>query len=327
VVCKHRAVRWHDQFFIGVWCCALQLPKRAGMRVSPPTDLVYRPLRGIAFVMLAVLIFACMDVAGKFLLARHDVPFVAGVRYGLNGVLLLAILGPRLGSGLWRTQRTGFVMLRGLSLACATGFAALALQRMPVGETIALMYLQSFGVLLAAGLILGERVGLFGWIAAAVGFAGVVLIARPGGSLPPAGVGFALMCAGVAVIYVLLSRVLAKTETTVAMLFHTALAGIVLFGALLPWHLPQNPITLLDGALLLFMGVASLFGHFLFTAAFRHAPASLLAPLNYFHIAWAVLLGWLVFKHVPDLASIAGMVMIAVSGAAVGIRSQFEKKA
>jgi drug/metabolite transporter (DMT)-like permease len=282
-------------------------------------------LRGVLLVMLAVLIFACMDTAGKHLMMRFNVPFVAGARYAVNLLLLLVFLMPRHGRDLWKSQRTGLVVLRGFSLAVSSFFAGLALQQMPVGETIAILYLAPFGVMLLAGPFLGERMGLAGWIAALAGFAGVLLIARPGSGLAPLGVLFAIAGAGTSVVYVLLSRLLASTESTMAMLFHAAIAGLALFGAMLPWHWPGTTIASFDIVLLIFVGVASLTGHYLFTAAYREAPASLLAPVNYFHIAWAILLGWLVFHHVPDGLTFLGIGIIAASGASIAARSHLAK--
>ncbi len=276
-------------------------------------------LKGISLILTAVVIFACMDTVGKYLMTKFNVPFVSAVRYGLNLLLLMAIMMPRYGSGLWKTTRTGLVVFRGLSLAAASFFAGLALQRMPVGESVAIFYLQTFGMLLAAGYFLNERITLPRWIAAAVGFAGVLFIARPGSELAPLGVLFALICAGVSVVYVLLSRLLAPTDSTMAMMFYTGLAGVAVFGAMLPWNWPDVAFTIFDVAMLLFLGAASLAGHFLFTAAFRLAPASILAPFNYFHIAFAVMLSWLVYHHVPDVWSFVGMAMIAISGVAVSI--------
>lgn len=283
--------------------------------------LTHSPLRGVLHVLAAVVLFACMDTAGKFLMTKYNVPLVAAVRYGLNLVILVALMAPGHGSKLWHTRRTSLVVLRGAALAGATYFAGLALQRMPVGETIAIIYLQGFGVMLAAGYFLRERISAVGWIAAIVGFSGVLLIARPGGALAPAGVLFAMACAGVSVAYILLSRVLARTESTMAMLFHVAIAGLVLFSALLLFDLPALTFSALDLALLLFMGAGSLAGHFLLTAAYRYAPASFLAPFNYFHIALAVIMGWLVYNHVPDALALLGMALIAVSGAALALHS------
>ena len=80
------------------------------------------------------------------------------------------------------------------------------------------------------------RISVLGWIAAAVGFAGVLLIARPGGALAPMGVMFALICAAVSVVYILLSRLLAASESTMALLFHVALTGTIVFGLILPFN-------------------------------------------------------------------------------------------
>jgi drug/metabolite transporter (DMT)-like permease len=294
-------------------------------------DLSHAPFKGITLVLAAVALFAAMDTVGKILMTKYNVPLVAFIRYGLNLVLLAGLMMPRHGTGLWHTNRTALVLLRGASLAVATLLAGLALQRLPVGEMVSIIYLQGFGVMLAARLALGERVSLVGWLCAAAGFAGVVLIARPGGALAPLGVMFALLAAIVSVLYILLSRVLATSETTMAMLFHVAVAGVVVFGLMQPftWAAPwQSPaFARSDFALFAFMGIASLLGHYLLTSAYRHAPASLLAPFNYFHIAFAVFAGWLVYDHVPDAIAIGGMALIAVAGAAVAIHTHMTSEA
>lgn len=287
--------------------------------MTSPQPLTHSPLRGILLVLMAVTVFASLDIVGKYLMMKFDVPLVAAIRYGLNTVLLLALIAPRHGAQLWKTRRTALVMVRGISLAFATFFAGLALQRMPVGETIAIIYLQGFGVMLTAAFLLKERVTWAGWLAAATGFLGVVLIARPGGALDPLGVVFALTAAAVSVTYILLSRSLAATETTMAMLFHLAIAGTVFFCLLLLFQWKFYTYSPVDMLLLFFVGVASLLGHYLLTSAYRFAPASLLAPFNYFHIAIAVLLGWLIYDHVPEKLALVGMAMIAMSGAGIAI--------
>jgi drug/metabolite transporter (DMT)-like permease len=97
-------------------------------------------------------------------------------------------------------------------------------------------------------------------------------------------------------------------------MFHTALVGAVVFVApaiALPHEaLPGWRDLALMGAL----GAVATAGHLLFTSAYREAPASTLAPVNYLHIAFATLLGWLVFGQMPDALGFAGMGAIAAAG-------------
>ena len=173
-----------------------------------------QPLKGILLVVLATLAFALADVVTKQQTMRHPVSVVVAVRYLVNLGLLTLFLGPRLGSGLWRTDRRWLVFVRGLCLALASLTMGLALRLMPVGETVAIVYLSPFAVMLLAIPLLGERVGAAGWTGAAVGFLGVLLIVRPGGGLDPLGVAFALVNAGFATAYHLLTRHLAGSEST-----------------------------------------------------------------------------------------------------------------
>jgi drug/metabolite transporter (DMT)-like permease len=278
-------------------------------------------LRGVVLVAAAVLVFAFMDVATKHLATRYNVPLVMALRYLVMLGLLAVVVAMSGGRPLLRTQRTGLVLVRAACLALVSLCAGMALQRLPVPETVAMVYLAPFGVLLLAGPLLGERVGLFGWAAATAGFVGLLLIARPGGGLALAGVVFALLAAAATVGYQLLSRVLAPSNSTLAMLFYAALIGAVFFGAMLPWSWYGPAPTVFDVALFGAMGAMAGLAHFLFTAAYQDAPASLLAPVNYVHLVWAGGLGWIVFGHIPDGLSLLGMATVMAAGVAVGVRA------
>jgi drug/metabolite transporter (DMT)-like permease len=263
-----------------------------------------------------------MDATTKYLAARYNVPLVVAIRYITHCVLMIALLAPNHGRKLVQTKRTGLVLIRAASLTIASLFMGLALQRMPVAETTAIVFLGPMLVVLLAGPVLGERIGMHGWIAAIIGFVGVLLIARPDSGLDATGTLFAFCAVGALVVYQLLSRMLVSTEQTFALLFYTALIGSVVYGIFLPWtwHGPAPKIW--EILLFLSMGITGGLGHFLYTAAYRHATAPLLAPMNYLQLLWAGLLGWLVFNHVPDMLSVIGICVITASGAMISIKSR-----
>jgi drug/metabolite transporter (DMT)-like permease len=289
---------------------------------ADPASVAGHPFRGLVLFVSALLLFACMDTTTKFLSTDYNVPLVVAIRYIAHCVLMIALLAPSQGKRLVQTQRTGLVLVRAASLAIASLFVGLALRRMPVAETTAINFLAPMLVVLLAGPVLGERIGALGWTAAVLGFAGVLLIARPGSGLDATGILFALCAVGAGAAYQLLSRVLVNTERTVTLLFYTALIGSVGFGIFLPWFWEGETPTPWQVLLFLSMGVTGGLGHFLFTAAYRHAPASLLAPMNYLQLLWAGLLGWMVFGHMPDHLSLLGMCVVAASGAIVALKSR-----
>lgn len=75
------------------------------------------------------------------------------------------------------------------------------------------------------------------------------------------------------------------------------------------------------------MGCYGGLGHYLYTAAYRHASASTLAPMNYLQLLWAGMMGWLVFDHLPDHTSLVGMVLIALSGVIVALSNRRPRQA
>jgi drug/metabolite transporter (DMT)-like permease len=283
------------------------------------------PLKGVLLVMVAVFLFALADTLTKQLAMAYPVPLVQAARYAVNLLLLLAFLLPRHRAALWRTNRAGLVLLRAAVLAVASLTMSFALRLMPLGETVAIAFMAPFAVMLLSGPFLGERASLIGWIGAVISFGGVLLIARPGGGLDPVGLIWAVANAGCATAYHLLTRVLARTETTVGLMFHVALVGTVVFCGLALGSLPDTLPPALDLMRMVALGVLATAGHFLFTAAYREAPAAALAPVTYFQLVWAGLLGWLVFGHLPGFWGGLGIAAIVVSGMAVAFSSQRQR--
>ncbi len=277
----------------------------------------------------ALFLFACLDTTTKFLATRYNVPLVVSIRYIVHCLLMIVILAPHQGKKLFQMRRKGLVLVRAASLAITSLFIGLALRRMPVAETTAITFLAPMLVVLLARPILGERIGALGWLAAMTGFLGVLLIVRPSSGLDVSGIVCALCAVAAFVVYQLLSRVLISTERTITLLFYSALIGSIGYGIFLPWFWEGERPTRMLVLLFLSMGFTGGLGHFLYTAAYRHATASLLAPMSYLQLLWAGLLGWIVFDHVPDRLSILGMSVVAASGVMIAFKSrhhEFELK-
>ena len=132
------------------------------------------------------------------------------IRYLASLLLIFAFARPRVGSSLWKTVRTPWVVGRGVILAICSLTLGYALRLMPVGETISIMYLFPILVMLLAIPLLREQVSRVGWSLAILGFLGVLMILRPEGGLDSVGVTLALLNAWLAAIFHLITRVLTK---------------------------------------------------------------------------------------------------------------------
>jgi len=294
---------------------------------APHTTILlqHNALKGFLLAAAGLFLFACMDSTTKYLTTHYNVPFVVAMRYIVHFLLMVMILAPRHSAQLVHAQRTGLVIARAVVLTIASLCMGMALHRMPLAETTAINFLAPTLVALLAGSMLGEKIGGWGWAAIVTGFIGVLLIARPGGGLDAIGIMFALGAAAANATYQLLSRLLASTEKAIALLFYTALVGSIIFGIALPWFWENEAPSRLEVILLLSMGVSGGLGHYLFTLAYRHAPASILAPMTYLQLLWAGLLGWIIFGTIPDSMSLMGMAIVAASGLIIAVKSRLAK--
>ena len=282
--------------------------------------------QAIILVLLAVFLFACQDAAGKYLFTTYSVTFVQAIRYSVNLIIVSAFFLPRQGWGLVKTNRVWLVTARGLSLTLGSLTGGLALKVMPLAETNSILYLAPLGVLLLARPVLGEKVQWFSWVAAGVGFAGLLLIVRPGSGLSPSGLIYAFLCLLTAIVYPLLSRLLSKSESTETLMFYVGLVGTVFYAVQLPWSLPATFPQWPAVGLMLALGLISLAGHSLFTVAYARANVSLLGPFTYAHLAWATLLGWWIFGQVPNVMTFVGIVLVAMAGVGNAVMNHFSQR-
>lgn len=282
---------------------------------------------GVTLCLTALLLFAALDATAKYLSGFLPVPLLVWARYLVHLLIMLIIFVPGMGRSLVITSHPWLMGLRGATLVGVTLLGQRALQTLPLAETTALVFVAPLLVALLAGPVLGEVVRPRVWLATCAGFVGVLLIARPGGTLNASGILSALGAAIFYAGYQLLTRKLVSSEPPLRLLFHTALLGTLLMSPalLLSWdgRLP----TPLQAALIVSLGVYGGVGHFLLIRAFRETPASTLSPLLYWQLIWAALLGWLVFDHLPDWPAVGGMLVIGGSGLSLTMGRQRESTA
>ncbi len=295
--------------------------------MSDPVSTPGHALRGMAYCAAALLLFACMDAATKYLTTRTSIPLMIWIRYGVHLACMSLLLLPRERGQLLAARQPALVVLRAVILIAITLLVSLALQRMPVAEVTAVQFLAPIMVTMMAGPLLREKTGKVRVACAVVGFIGVLLVVHPGSGLDPVGLLFALLAALFGAMYQLLSRLLGTTERTLVMIYYMALVGFACFSLGTPWFWPDQWPAGFDFLLIAVLGLAGWGGHFLFTLAYRHAQASLLAPVTYLQLLWAGLLGWLLFDHYPSGLTLLGMLVIAASGITVAVHDRLRHPA
>lgn len=205
----------------------------------------------------------------------------------------------------------------GLWIIAATMFFS-SLRKLGLAEATALAFVAPILITALSALVLKEHVGPRRWLAVLIGFCGVLIVVRPGSAtFQPA----SLLALGTAFFYALLmlgSRLVDARESVWTMLLYLTGSSAVLLTFIVPFI--WVPVRSEDW--LLFVGVAifGTAGITMITQAFRMAPASIIAPLDYSALIWASLLGWVFWGDLPDLATYLGAAIIAGSGLYIVLR-------
>lgn len=281
-----------------------------GFERTPPDALA-----GIALLLAALACFAVLDTTTKLISLSVPLLMALWFRYAFQAVATTLAVLPKRGWALPPTAHPKFQCLRGVLLVTSSALAFFSLKYLPVGEFTAIIMITPLIMTLLASLTLAERVSVSRWTLVMGGFAGTLIIIRPGGErfswamlLP---LGLVILNAW---FQILTSR-LARTEDPMTMHFYTGWTGLLVASLALPFVW-----TSLDSWMLWFgmalMGLMATVGHFMMILAYARTPVSTLTPFLYAQIGFAMLGGWLAFSHVPDRLSLFGMAMVAVCGAA-----------
>ena len=274
-----------------------------------------KALAGILLAMTACACFATLDTTTRYVSASVPLLMALWVRYAFQALVTTAVVLPTRGLRVLRTAHPKYQLLRGVLLLTTSLLAFFSLKYMPVGEFTALVMIVPLVITLLASTRLGEKVSPLRWALVVGGFVGTMVIIRPGhdafswATLLPLGLVVSNSW------FQMLTSQLAKTEDPLTPHFYTGWVGTVIASVVLPWVWAPLPSAALWGALLL-MGLMGTIGHFLLILAYQRAPAATLTPYLYVQIGFAMLGGWVVFSHVPDHFSLAGMALIALCGAA-----------
>jgi drug/metabolite transporter (DMT)-like permease len=273
-----------------------------------------RALAGIALVVAAVACFGALDTTTKYVSVSVPLLMALWCRYAFQAVATTLTVLPGRGMSVWRTRNPRFQWLRGVLLLTSSLLAFASLKYMPVGEFTAIVMITPLAITVLAATVLKERVSAMRWALVAGGFAGTLLIIRPGADAFQWASLMPLALVGTNAWFQVLTSKMARTEDPVTMHLYTGWVGTLMASLGLPfvWTTLQSWWL---WALLCFMGAMAAIGHYLLILAYQRAPAATLTPYLYTQIGFAMLGGWLVFSHLPDRSSMAGIATIAVCGA------------
>lgn len=268
---------------------------------------------GILLIVVATLSFAMLDTATKHAGQLAPVLMLLWFRYAFQAVVTLALRFPVQKRTLFYTPNPRFQTLRGVLLLTTSFCSFYGLQYLPVGEFTAMVMLSPMAATAMAAVVLKNHVAHLRWLLMSVGLGGVLMVVRPGGQVFGWALLFPLLLVGTYGWFQVLTSRLSGDENPYTTHFYTGLVGALVMTPVVVFAWDTQ--ALLDHwPWFIALGFFGTFGHLMLIRAFNRASAVVLSPYLYTQIAFATLLGWAAFSHVPDLLAWLGIAVIAASG-------------
>lgn len=276
-------------------------------------------MRAVLFMLLAINLLPFMNVAAKFLSGDYHTVQVVWARYAGHLVFVLLMFMPRRGLSLLKATKPGIHIIRSMLMFLATVCFFTALRFIEVPVASAINFISPLIVTALAAPFLGEAVGIRRWTAVAVGFAGALIIIRPGGGEAHWAMILVLGTAFCYATYQIYTRKFAAADPPETSITYIAIVGAVISSFALPFYW-VTPVSVVDTLLFALLGLIGGLGHYFVIRAFQHGEASVLAPFNYGQLVMAIVLSYLVFDTFPDLWTFVGGGIIISSGLYVTYR-------
>jgi drug/metabolite transporter (DMT)-like permease len=268
---------------------------------------------GIAFMLSATVVFAGSTAIAKWQVATYSFSEVLFFRSIISLVVCSALILPRHGWTVFRTERLRDHFGRSIIQSMAQCMIVIALSLMPIAGAMAINFSGPLFATLFAALWLKEKIGPARGAALVIGFLGVLLVASPGADSFRIGALYAIANAVLFGSVAAVVRGMSATEspqtlTMYQMLFMTAffIVAIAIYG--FDWPSGQ------DAAAMITAGVFNGFGQYWWTRALSLAPPSAVGPFYYFALVWAMVLGFVFWGDVPGPALLVGSAVVVGSG-------------
>lgn len=276
-------------------------------------------LKGIAFMLLAMMLLPSMNGIAKYL--AHDYPMIQVVwaRFAGHLAAMVLLFWPKLGAALFRSNRPKLQWLRSTVMFVSNTAFITALPMIQLATASAVMFTTPLMVTALSVPLLGERVGWRRWSAILVGFFGTLVIVRPGGDVAVLGALLVLLSASCFAFYQILTRRLSAYDSPETTIVYTALVAFAVMSLLLPLDC-RLPDSVLDLGLFAAMGTLGGLGQYFVVKALQQAPASVVSPFAYAELIVAASIGYIVFGAIPDALTWVGAAIIVASGAYIALR-------
>lgn len=289
-------------------------------------------LIGIACAIGAWFMFSLNDVGIKLLSGDYPLHQIVWVRAFVGIIITLTILLPLEGG--YRQLNSPFFkvhLVRGLCVVIANMLFFTGLATISLPEASAIFFIAPLFITALSVVFLGEKVGVWRWLAVAVGLAGVIVMLRPGTSAFRFALLLPLLSALAYATLQVLTRKIGLLEKASVMAFYIQFVFVIvctLFGIVFGdgrYANPSNPSidflfrawtvpTAMDAAIMLGLGISSGVGGYLVSQAYRICEAALIAPFEYLALVLAIIWGISIWGEWPDLVAWVGIVMIFSSG-------------
>lgn len=282
-----------------------------------------RNLRASILVMLAFITFAAMAVMLRTLNGTIPVIEIIFIRQ-LAALIMMAPVYARYWPEIRKPQRLPLHLMRGLTATGAMFCGLSAVILIPLVDVTAINMTEVLFSTAFAAVLLREKVSRAQWLAALVGFVGVLIMMRPfaggfewGSTLALGGA----ICGALSMVAIRLGAHHDRVETV------TFWQGLVVIAIVTPLSLHSWVTPNLDQALLLaLMSLAFTVGQWLFTAGLRMGDAAAIAPLGYLRLLLMSAIGWLLYAEIPTWATALGALLV-MSAAIFTIRNNARRRA
>ena len=266
---------------------------------------------GIIFMIFSVISFSVMDIVVKLMSSHYPTGQLIFFR-GFFGLIPILFIIPkeRIGN-LLKTEKIKLHLVRAFGGAFAMTFLYLGLKFLPIADAITISFAAPIFATIFSIIFLNEKVRLIRWLAIFFGLTGVIIVLKPGTELFTYYSFFPILfCIGFATISIAIKK-LSKTEPDYLIALYFTLV-LILFG-LISISMGWKKIDISDIHYLIIIGLSGSIGNIFLTKSIREADISLVTPIKYLSLVFAIIAGWLIFNEIPSVLTISGAMLIILS--------------